>query len=162
MALQGDYCQMWAYCIEDPRLIENYELAKADNFVNWVVHHRDEIRVLPSGMVVCRSREDLKENGRYYHCPANELIFLTITQHRALHNKYMTKDVYSKMHKKGYKLSSEAKMNMSLVRKNKPKTEFGKKFYEHFGVIGKYKRAIYQKELEFYKKNNKCSWEVKC
>lgn len=74
------------YC-EEYENIENYELAKADNFHGWAVHHRDEIRLLPSGMIARRSADELKENGRYNNCPANELIFLTSQEHARLHHK---------------------------------------------------------------------------
>lgn len=30
------------YCCEDISKIENYELAKRDNFSGWVIHHRLE------------------------------------------------------------------------------------------------------------------------
>lgn len=83
MLLQSKY-------VEDGRIteIENYELAKQDNFKGWDVHHKDEIRILPSGMVAIRSKDDLMENGRYYNCPPNELIFMLHTEHCALHRKY--------------------------------------------------------------------------
>lgn len=75
------------FCKDDISLIENYE--KAINSAEmWDVHHRDEIRILPSGMVALRTREDLKEAGRYYKCPANELIFLSHSEHARLHGQY--------------------------------------------------------------------------
>lgn len=83
MLLQSKY-------VESGRIaeIENYELAKKDNFIGWDVHHKDEIRILPSGMIAIRSKADLIENGRYYNCPSNELIFMLHTEHSALHRKY--------------------------------------------------------------------------
>lgn len=39
------------YCKEDISNIENYELAKADNFEGWVIHHRDEIRMFKKGEI---------------------------------------------------------------------------------------------------------------
>ena len=68
-------------------LIENYELAKSDNFIGWHIHHKDEIKLLPSGILVKRSANDLKEINRYYDCPPNELIWLTISEHSKLHRK---------------------------------------------------------------------------
>lgn len=73
------------FCNEDISKIENYEQAKNDKSQTWDCHHRDEIRTLPSGMKVYRSKQELIENGRYYHCPANELIFLTHREHMRLH-----------------------------------------------------------------------------
>lgn len=72
------------YC-QTPELIENYEQAINDKSQIWECHHRDEIRTLPSGMVVLRSKEELIENGRYYNCPPNELIFLTTEEHTRIH-----------------------------------------------------------------------------
>lgn len=68
-------------------LIENYDKAKADNFKGWDIHHRDEIRLLPSGMIAIRTREELIENDRYYNCPPNEFIWLTRSEHIRLHRK---------------------------------------------------------------------------
>lgn len=74
-------------CCEDLSLIENYDKAINDTKVKWVLHHRDEYRILPSGMEVWRSKDELKENKRYYKVPANELIFLTPSEHTKLHNR---------------------------------------------------------------------------
>ena len=75
----------YKYCREDLSLVENYAEAMADKTQVWHVHHRDEIRVLPSGMVVRRSIQDLIDAGRYYQCPANELIFVTPAMHNTIH-----------------------------------------------------------------------------
>jgi hypothetical protein len=71
-------------------LVENYDKAKADNFKGWHIHHKDEIRILPSGMIVIRTKEELIENERYYDCPPNELIWMRQSEHVALHNKFRT------------------------------------------------------------------------
>lgn len=75
------------YCREPIELIENYDSAVSDNDEVWELHHRDEIRNLPSGMIVRRSKKDLIEAGRYFDCPANELIFLKRSEHHTLHKK---------------------------------------------------------------------------
>ena len=75
------------YCKDDISLIENYDKAIADHEQIWECHHRDEIKTLPSGIVVYRSVADLKESGRYWKCPANELIFLTESAHMLLHGQ---------------------------------------------------------------------------
>lgn len=81
------------YCCEDLSKIENYELAIADPTPNkWCIHHRDECKVLPSGIIVLRTANELIENNRYYNCPANELIFLTQSDHWKLHHKMGTID----------------------------------------------------------------------
>lgn len=73
-------------CKDDVSLIENYEKAINDTEHMWILHHRDEVKTLPSGITVYRSVDELKENGRYWHCPANELIFMTREEHYTLHN----------------------------------------------------------------------------
>lgn len=88
------------YCCEDITLIENYDKAIADTTQTWQIHHRDEIRTLPSEVIVYRTQQELIENGRYYNCPANELIFLTKSVHCKLHMKYRPKlsdEVYKKV-----------------------------------------------------------------
>lgn len=86
---QTKLCQLKRY-VKDGRfdLVENYDKAKVDNFKGWAIHHRDEIRLLPSGMIALRTREELIKNDRYYNCPPNELIWLTLSEHTHLHRKY--------------------------------------------------------------------------
>lgn len=57
-------------------LIENYDLAEKDNFVNWTIHHR-------KGEIL--SRDELKEQNLYYNQPPDELIFMKVNEHNALH-----------------------------------------------------------------------------
>ena len=87
-----DVAKAYSYCKEDIQLIENYDKAKADCSQTWICHHKDEVRFLPSGMIVTRSAEELMENGRYFNCPANELVFLPRDYHCAFHNKYMNNE----------------------------------------------------------------------
>lgn len=135
------------YCKEDISLIENYDKAISDETQTWCCHHRDEVKVLPSGIKVTRSIEDLKEIGRYYHCPANELIFLTREEHNILHSK-------------GKKHSDEAKRKVSKANKGVTHTEFGRKFKEHFGITHKDNVKLYKKENQWYLNHNKtCRWE---
>lgn len=72
---------IYAYCKEDPKLIENYEKAVNDPDNVWVVHHRLEIR---DGYT--NSRKDLKLMGLYYHRPAAELVLLLSSEHTKLHS----------------------------------------------------------------------------
>lgn len=120
------YKNACAYCREDIALIENYSEAIADTTQTWVCHHRDEVKILPSGVQVIRTPSELKENGRYYSCSANELIFLTRSEHRALHNcskkgKHLSEDHKLKMREsnKGKSRSEETKRKMSEARKGK-------------------------------------------
>lgn len=68
------------YCSEDPKFIENYDLAAADLTQVWDCHHRAEM--LPCGKF---SVDDLKKFGLYWNRPANELIFLPHSLHYSQH-----------------------------------------------------------------------------
>lgn len=63
-------------------LIENYELAKADNFNGWHIHHKLELN-----NDYINSMNDLKLMNLYYDRPPEELIWLTKSEHRTLHIK---------------------------------------------------------------------------
>lgn len=77
---------MFAYCVpEEVEQIENYELAKADDFKGWHIHHR--LECVETGAVVNSTRQDLIDWGIYYNRPASELIFLTNSEHRFLHSR---------------------------------------------------------------------------
>lgn len=64
--------------------IENYELAKADNFKGWCIHHRLELTLNGE---YAHSKEELKRMNMYYNRPYYELIFLHLGEHMKLHNK---------------------------------------------------------------------------
>lgn len=165
------------YCKEDISLIENYEKAIADKENMWDCHHRDEVRVLPSGLVVLRTMEELIENGRYYDCPANELIFMKREDHLALHGKY---NFLGKHHKNrntenlrkpksttenmkkakvGYKPSKKCIEAAIKSTKNKPRSEFGRKYVEHYGYSCTKNKKQYQREQMYYIINGFCRWE---
>ena len=105
------------FCCEDLSLIENYKLAINDNTQTWECHHRGE--VLPCGRF---SQDDLKKFGLYYKRPAAELIFLTPSEHRQLHNKGVPK-----LYLKGVPKSEEHKKAISEAKKGVPKSEEHKK-----------------------------------
>jgi hypothetical protein len=122
------------YCSEDISLIENYRLATDDETEMWHCHHRDECKVLPSGMIAIRSKIELIENGRYYNCPANELVFMRNSEHMALHRKFMSSETKEKMSnakmgKKRGSFSKETREKMSLAHKGSGEIRKGKKFY---------------------------------
>ena len=74
-----------SYCIpSEYELIENYEKAKADNFVGWHCHHRLELHPDNS---IRYTVESLKRLGLYLKRPASELIFLKIEEHMRIHLK---------------------------------------------------------------------------
>ena len=66
------------YCCDDISLIENYDKAINDPTQMWDCHHR-----LETDMNM--SYKELKEKDLYYNRPANELIFLTKSEHYRLH-----------------------------------------------------------------------------
>lgn len=73
-----------SFCKDDISKIENYELAKADNFEGWVCHHRLELTMDNEH---AHSREDLKRMNMYYNRPYFELIFLRLSEHSKLHTR---------------------------------------------------------------------------
>ena len=111
------------FCKDDLSNIENYEKAISDTTRIWDLHHRDEIRVLPSGMIANRSRQELIENGRYFNCPANELIFLTHSEHQILHKKSVKISSDVSDVKKGKHLTAETRQKISEARKGKTLSE---------------------------------------
>ena len=136
------------YCLcQTPELIENYDKAIADHDRVWACHHRDEIRVLPSGMIAHRSMAELIENGRYYNCPPNELIFLTPEEHATVHHKNKV-------------ISKETRQKMTESRKRKVHSDFGRKFMEHYQTNKWDNPRLYKNELSWYHNHgHKCRWE---
>lgn len=49
----------------------------------------------------------------------------------------------------------------TLNNLRQPRSEFGKKFFEYYGIIGREDFSLYKKEHIWYKRHdNKCRWEV--
>ena len=120
-----------AFCCDDISLIENYDKAINDSNQTWHCHHRLETDL-------CLTRLDLIKMNKYYGVPASELIFLTKSEHSALHGKYRVYSIESKQkmsdsHKgkvnsietrqkisdslKGYKWSEESRKKLSETNK---------------------------------------------
>ena len=93
------------YC-KEPEKIENYEKAKADDFVGWECHHRLETH-MPDGKrrAVDITQAELIALGMYYNRPASELIFLTKSEHR--------------LYQKGKKRSAETKNKIAAANKGR-------------------------------------------
>lgn len=87
------------YCSDDISKIENYHKAIADNTQTWHCHHRRESIV---------NRKTLIENGEYYNRSSSELIFLTESEHKAIHKSHL-----------GHKHSDEVKRKISESRRGK-------------------------------------------
>lgn len=96
------------YC-EDIENVENYEKAKADNFVGWCCHHRLQTWTSDGERRLVDIRaEELIALGMYWHRPASELIFMTESEHHSLHNKGEHNPNYGKPGpNKGKKFSEE-------------------------------------------------------
>lgn len=103
------------YCRDSLALIENYDKAINDTTQTWHCHHRDEVKVLPSGIIVIRSTQDLKDAGRYFDCPANELIFLTKSEHRKLHSTNKSESHRMKIAEAHKNMSDEARKRRSAA-----------------------------------------------
>ena len=106
------------YC-KDYENIENYQKAKADNFVGWHCHHRLETHT-PDGVRrgADISHKELIALGLYYNRPPEELIFLTIKEHNAFN--------------KGKHHTEETRKKISSAQKGRPAWNKGKKMSEEF------------------------------
>ena len=82
----AEYKKMWSlkrYCSYGFEQIENYQQAAADGFKGWCIHHRLEFTVDGN---LAHTSDSLKRLGMYYHRPYFELVFMTVKDHRKLHN----------------------------------------------------------------------------
>ena len=112
------------YC-KDFENIENYEKAKADNFVGWDCHHRLETHNSDGERrLVDITRRELLALDMYYNRPSSELIFLARSEHKSLHKpseetkKKMGEAKKGNKHALGCKRSEETKKKMSDAKKN--------------------------------------------
>lgn len=110
------------YCSEFEK-IENYDKAMTDMEHTWDCHHRLEIG--KNGERV--SRQDLISHGLYYNRPADELVFLTQSEHRRLHHKGKTfsEETKRKMSeaRRGRTLSQGTRRKLSEAMKGKPRSD---------------------------------------
>lgn len=74
--------ERWTAYSYEYEKIENYDLAKADNFKGWNCHHRLELH--PDGSTRF-TRNSLIRLDLYVNRPASELIFLRTSEHKKLH-----------------------------------------------------------------------------
>ena len=124
------------YCDEIEN-VENYDLAKADNFEDWNCHHRLETHNSDGERrLVDISREELLALNMYYHRPASELIFMRITEHTSLHTKGERNPMYGKHH------SGETKNKISKAMKGKPSNTKGR----HWNLSEEVKRKLINRE----------------
>lgn len=128
------------YC-KDIENVENFEKAKADNFKGWHCHHRLETHTSDGERrLVDISQKELKALGMYYNRPADEMIFLTSSEHNAFKKgKYTGENnpMYGKHHSaesknknsyshKGKHFSEETKNKISEAKKGEKHPMYGK------------------------------------
>ena len=97
------------YCnclCRNPELIENYDKAIADTTQVWDCHHRKE---------EFYSQKELKERNEYFDVPPEDLIFLTVAEHRKIDSfcKRMSESL------KGKHLSEEHKRKIGKAHSKK-------------------------------------------
>ena len=127
------------YC-KNAEEIENYELAKKDNFEGWHCHHR--LETMPfSGKIV--SQKYLIEQGLYYNVQPSALIYMKSHEHRCLQNankgrKREDLSEYNKKNKKGQTPWNKGlhykNDNISRALKGKTSCNKGKHWYNN-GII---------------------------
>lgn len=131
------------FCCEDITNIENYEKAIADETQTWDCHHRLETKC----QAYKPTRQDLKDWNLYYNRPAEELIFLTKTEHISLHHKgrsspnkgkHRSEETKKKISeaRKGCKLSEEHKRKISEAQKGKTSWNKGISTNKHWYTNG--------------------------
>ena len=82
----AEYKKLWSlkrYCSYGFEQIENYQQAAADGFKGWCIHHRLEFTVDGD---LAHTSDSLKRLGMYYNRPYFELVFMTVKDHRRIHN----------------------------------------------------------------------------
>lgn len=109
----------------NPELIENYDKAIADETQTWDCHHRKE---------EFYSQKELKERNEYFDVPPEDLIFLTVAEHKKLDSACKRLSEALKGPKNpmfGKKHSKECKRKISEAHKGTKLSE------EHKRKIGK-------------------------
>lgn len=96
----------------EQHLIENFELAKADNFKGWVIHHRLELTLDGE---FAHDVKDLERLGMYWNRPYYELIYMKLSEHSTLHN-ICKNPFYGRRH------SDTTKAKISAIHKGKKRS----------------------------------------
>ncbi len=111
--------------------------------------------------------EEVWNKGKTYSDEYREKISKALTEYCSKENvrKYRSEQRKGKPHphkagfqseEKGRKISEAHKLR---TLESRLKTDFGKKFYEHFNLQQIDNKNLYAREYNFYRKFGKCSWE---
>ena len=170
---------------KDYTLIENYEEAINDKTQTWICHHilgeilsreqlldHDFYYDVPACMlkfVTKREHKQIHQNGKHLSDETRRKISESMkgksSPRKGVTLSDETRKKMSESHK-GKHFSEESKKKMTEAQKgnvnNKGKTSsiFGKAFKEHYGITNCDNEKLYHKEYNFYKCNNKFSWEA--
>ena len=127
---------------KDYRNIENYDKAATDNFEGWCCHHRRQTWDSNGERLEADvSAAELIALGQYYNVSADELIFLTASEHMSLH-------------KKGKKFSEEHREKLSEAHKGEKHHMYGKHHSEEVKKkMSKPKSDEAKKKMSIAKKN---------
>ena len=132
------------YCRDDISRIENYDLAMADETQTWCCHHRNGLE---------HSHAELIAMDLYYGRPAEELLFLTESEHFSLHNSVERHPMYGKTGENspnyGKHHSEETKMKISASMKGKKRGPFSEEHRRKLSEVRKgKKRGKYKKRAK--------------
>lgn len=143
--------------------IENYEQAIADTTQTWHCHHRLETHFsdgTPRPKTALLSSSELKALGMYLNRPANELIFLTSSEHARIGSAICASGEANPMY--GKCPSDETRKKLSEANKGKKRSDsFKKKISDlkknntnmlgkHHAEESKLKTSLSMKGLKFY------------
>ena len=91
------------------------------------------------------SVKELKKMNRYNNVDPNELIWMPRSVHNS--NKYLHIEI-------------RIKCNRITGVSRKRTSEFGEKYYKHYGMNRQDNIRLYKTEHEWYRTHGKCRWEV--
>ena len=129
---------------KDYENIENYDKALKDNFKSWSCHHRLETHNSDGERrLVDISMDELIALGIYYNRPADELIFLTESEHNNLHKKGNT-------YRLGKPHTEESRIKMSKAHKGKQAGENNPMYGKHHSLSSIQKMSDAKKGTHWY------------
>lgn len=137
-----------------PEEIEGYEEAISSPEM-YVPHHVLEWLY---------SMQELKDMGRYDKVSPDELIWMTQAAHN--HNPVLHADVRRDIDSRDYhNVSEDTRQKLSEGMKGKKnnldkiRSEFGAKYFEHYGEHRSVNITRYKIEHKYYKRHGHCRWE---